>query len=135
MNAIKLWCYYNVDGDEYEAGVETSFEGQWGSWTGRVSCGDSGAFLKGAQLKSEPYQGYKGGDDTAANSVNMECTDGAILEPVGGPFGTWSHWVMCPENTSICGVKTQVEFKDPHVGDDETALNGLTFYCCEFLNL
>jgi len=23
MNAIKLWCYYNVDGNEYEAGVET----------------------------------------------------------------------------------------------------------------
>jgi len=61
----------------------------------------------------------------------MEYNDGAILEPVGGPFGTWSHWEMCPENTAICGVKTQVELPGDLQGDDETALNGVTFYCCE----
>ena len=105
---------------------ETSTEGQWGAWTGKVSCGDKGAFLKGAQFKSEPDQGLS--DDTAGNSVNMECTDGTILEPEGGPWGEWSDWVMCPENTAICGVKAKVE---PDVPVDDTALNGVTFYCCE----
>ena len=105
-----------------------------------MSCGDDGAFLKGAQLLSEPYLGVgkvKGGDDTAGNSVNMECTDGSILEPKGGPWGSWSHWVTCPDNTAICGVKTLVE---PNLGvgisgGDDTALNAVTFYCCEFPTL
>lgn len=130
MNAIKIWCYYHFDTDEFEAGIETSTEGGWGSWTGKVSCGDAGAFLKGAQFKSETSQGSHD-DDTAGNSVNMECTDGSILEPNGGGWGSWSNWVMCPDNTAICGLKTQVE---PSQGshDDDTALNGVTFYCCEF---
>ena len=61
----------------------------------------------------------------------MECTDGSSLEPKGGDFGSWSALVTCPDNTVICGVKTLVE---PYLGshEDDTSLNGVTFYCCEF---
>merc|ERR1719322_966423 len=115
MNAIKLYCYYNISGVELEAGQITSTVGPFGDWTGKVSCGDKGDFLRGAQFKSEPDQGVA--DDTAGNSVNMECTDGSILEPEGGPWGEWTHWELCPENTAICGVKTRVE---PDITYDDT---------------
>ena len=101
----------------------------WGGWTGKVSCGKNGAFLKGAQFRSESNQGLEGHDDTAGNSLNMECTDGNILEPNGSGWGTWSHWEVCPDNTAICGMRTRVEPNQGH-GDD-TSLNAVSFYCCQ----
>ena len=79
----------------------------------------------GAQFRSEEDQGVA--DDTAGaaflptycagNNLNMECSDGQILEGVGDPWGEWwvlplhprSSWVSCPEGSAVCGLKTLVE--------------------------
>ena len=132
LNSIKLMCSYHIPGfpEDLEAGVITSLEGPFGNWFGESICPGQGNFMKGAQFQSEPNQGGNH-DDTAGNSLNMECYDGTILEGDSPDhWGSWSTWVFCPENTAVCGLKNLVEpniFKD---GDD-TAHNAVVFYCCE----
>ena len=103
--------------------------GKLGNWGERLNCSRSGAFLKAARFKSEDKQPGDT-DDTAGNSLNMKCTDDEIREGVGGPQGRWSEWVFCPPNTAICGIKTKVEPYKLELSRDNTALNKVTFYCC-----
>ena len=103
----------------------------WGSWTGTKSCTGNNVFLNSARYKSEPSQ--HGKDDTAGNSVEMICADGTLLKGNGGPWGRWSKWEKCADNTVICGIQTKVE---PYQGEkkwqDDSALNEVKFACCEF---
>ena len=116
LNGIELTC---ADGE-----VITSLIGPWGKWGGRVTC-QAGKFVKGAKIRDEYNQ--RRGDDTAANGLKFECTDGQILSPGNGFWGSWSAMKTCPEGDVVYGIKTYVE-QNQGRGDD-TALNRVTFLC------
>jgi len=89
------------------------------------------------------YEGAPGaGDDTAANNIALSCSNIMI---VGGRSRNewmistksptlWGGWYpngnpsleRCPMGLVICGIQTRVQYS----GDD-TALNGIKFYCCK----
>ena len=85
-----------------------------------------GQFVKGAKIRDEANLGWKR-DDTAANGLKFECTDGQILSPGNGFWGSWSAMKTCPEGEVVYGMKTSVEGKQGQ-GDD-TALNRVKFLC------
>jgi len=129
LNAIKLSCAYH---NGTEGGYITSTEQIWGGWTSFQRCYHN-EFLHSAQLKTEAYLGPgwdRGYDDTAGNDLDVECTDGELLNGDGDRWGEWSELVSCPSNTAICGINTLVE-SDQGNDVDDTALNGVKFYCCE----
>ena len=116
LNGIELTC---ADGE-----VITSLIGPWGKWGGRVTC-QAGKFVKGAKIRDEYNQ--RRGDDTAANGLKFECTDGQILSPGDGFWGSWSSMKTCPEGEVVYGIKTSVQ---PKKGEgDDTALNSVNFLC------
>ena len=136
LNAIRLFCAYHIDGmpNDLEAGYVESSAGPFGVWADPIYCPGDGVFAIGAQFRSEPDQ--YGSDDTAGNNLNMECSDGAILEGRGDPWGEWSSWTVCPGGTAVCGLKNLVEgdcYKENQdVKDcDDTAHNAVVFYCCD----
>lgn len=118
LNTIKLICSNGTP--------LYSSSGDWGDWGSDVYC-SSGEKLSGFIMKSEPNQGS--GDDTAANSLKMYCTNRELFNHHEGPWGRWGKLFTCPANTSICGLRTQVEPKRGKDIDD-TALNNVIFYCC-----
>ena len=62
----------------------------------------------------------------------MVCTNGITLKGNGGEWGTWSTVESCPVNTAICGIRTQIEpYQGSATTDDDTALNGVEFFCCK----
>lgn len=46
----------------------------------------------------------------------------------GGPWGTWSDPVYCPQGQYVCGLQQKVEAGQGK-GDD-TAMNAVAFFCC-----
>lgn len=116
LNGIKLYC---SKGGSVESNV-----GPWGTWSPRRYCPGNTVF-DAAVLRSEGKQG--GGDDTAANNVDMICQGGVKVHGSGKSWGRWSHTVSC-HNRVICGIQTKVESRQGW-GDD-TALNRVRFYCC-----
>ena len=44
-----------------------------------------------------------------------------------GAWGGWSSAKFCPPNHYVCGLQQKVE---PSIDGDDTAMNGLAFYCC-----
>lgn len=68
-----------------------------------------------------------GGDDTAANCLELIC-DGATV--TANCLTSWGDWTYeeCPPGQIICGMRAQVE-SDQGDGDN-TSLNGLELYCC-----
>ncbi|KAK3105982.1 hypothetical protein FSP39_010114 [Pinctada imbricata] len=76
------------------------------------------------------------GDDTAANYVNFRCRkfDGSKQRIIKcnhvttyGYYGQWSS--SCPSDFAICGMETKSE---PNQGSgDDSALNDVTFFCCD----
>ncbi|XP_069805615.1 vitelline membrane outer layer protein 1 homolog [Dendropsophus ebraccatus] len=122
LNGIMLYCA--APGSTYEGNYITSTYGSWGdAWVGRLWCPVGN--LVSFSLKVEEPQG--GGDDTAANSIKMRCSDGAELEAIGGPWGKYGDWsASC--SYGICGIQTKVE--EPQGGEDDTALNDVVFECC-----
>ena len=80
--------------------------------------------------------GFK--DDTAANNLFMTCTEGEPLEVTVHKdvqeMGQWSKMELCPDGTAICGIQTRVfdDYGEDGVNywEDDTALNGVKFYCC-----
>jgi len=72
-------------------------------------------------------------DNTAANNIHFQCSDGRLLRGVGNENGQWSATYSdeCP--TGICGIQTKVKAPTPFpagVAVDETALNDVRFECC-----
>jgi len=129
MNSIRLKC----SGGEWIY----SKRGYWGSWyTSDTTC--SGGFNQ-FKFQLETKQG--GGDDTAANNIQLRCKDtGKWASTDAGKSKTgWGGWwganpngpqddprLVCPDGQVICGLQTRVE----KMGGDDTALNGVRFDCC-----
>lgn len=117
--------------------------GNWGDKTSEEKCTD-GNFIYAFRQRVEARQGN--GDDTALNSVEFACARANLRRRnsrtienrpdqkidhlafnKAGPWGTWSDWVFCPENTFLVGFQLKVE---PRQGDgDDTGANGFRGYC------
>ena len=54
---------------------------------------------------------------------------GAVHFANTGTWGSWSSTKLCPENYYVCGMQQKVERSQGRGGDD-TAMNGVAFYCC-----
>ena len=81
--------------------------------------------MKGAKLRDQTKQWWR--DDSAANGLKFECTDGQVLSPGNGFWGLWSNMKTCPEGDVVYGLKTAVE---PEQGyQDDSALNRVKFLC------
>ncbi|NXA24666.1 VMO1 protein, partial [Ibidorhyncha struthersii] len=90
-----------------------------GTWSSPRSC-DRGERLVAFRLRVEAPRGLW--DDTAANDMDVTCSDGTVLQGRGGPLGTWGNWsVPCPHGWGVCGLRTRLE-PPQHRGDD-TGLN------------
>ncbi|XP_066841228.1 uncharacterized protein, partial [Anser cygnoides] len=86
LNGVRLLCS--------GGGTATSSEGLWGEWTPPRACGPSSR-LASFRLRVEAPRGLR--DDTAANSLDGACSDGALLEGGGGQRGGWGNWSRsCP---------------------------------------
>jgi len=134
LNGVKLFCA-NPDGTD--RGEVTSTVGSFGGWKGVHRCSPRGSAIRGIQFRSEAetrlrQQGVDNDmrhmDETAGNNIDTLCMSGDVLVGDGGSFGLWSDYVLCPDNTAVCGIKTKVE--QSQGASDDTALNQITLYCC-----
>ncbi|NWT49327.1 VMO1 protein, partial [Chroicocephalus maculipennis] len=98
-----------------------------GAWSLPMTC-DPGHHVVAFRLRVEPPRGLW--DDTAANNMDVTCSDGSVLEGLGGLAGTWGNWsVPCPQGRGgVCGLRTRLE--PPQRGGDDTGLNDLRLFCC-----
>jgi len=118
LNAIKLWCSNGK--------IITSTQGGWGHWQESKRC-RTAHHIKGAKLRSEKHQ--KGGDDTTANGLKFDCTDGSTHSPGDGFWGDWSLAESCPHGSAVYGIQTRVEAGCGKC--DDTALNSVKFFCAK----
>ncbi|NWX73176.1 VMO1 protein, partial [Alca torda] len=121
LNGVRLLC------GRTGTVTVTSSEGPRGAWSPPVSC-DLGHHLVAFRLRVEPPRGLW--DDTAANNMDVTCSDGRALEGLGGLAGTWGNWsVPCPPGPGgVCGLRTRLE--PPQRGGDDTGLNDVRLVCC-----
>ena len=54
--------------------------------------------------------------------------DPPIHTPGEGPWGGWTGAAFCPQNAYICGLEQKIEARQGR--DDDTAMNGIRFFCC-----
>jgi hypothetical protein len=129
LNGIQLDCFNRTTGAY--AGFVTSGQSNWGSWRARGITNPfdvSNPFVGGQALVETPRGG---GDDTAANRVNLVAKNGTWTSLASGTgWGTWQPVRSCAAGQAICGVSTRVEGSQGF-GDD-SALNGIAFACCNF---
>ncbi|XP_063177690.1 vitelline membrane outer layer protein 1 homolog [Chroicocephalus ridibundus] len=119
LNGVRLFC--GMRGTV----TVTSSEGPRGAWSVPMTC-DPGHHVVAFRLRVEPPRGLW--DDTAANNMDVTCSDGSVLEGLGGLAGTWGNWsVPCPQGL-VCGLRTRLE--PPQRGGDDTGLNDLRLFCC-----
>ncbi|XP_075061816.1 vitelline membrane outer layer protein 1-like [Mixophyes fleayi] len=120
LNGVRLHC---VNENNYTATVQ-SVTGLWGNW-GQIHLCNNGC-IEAYQLKVESSQ--DDGDDTAANNIKIQCSNGQKLEAVGGSWGTYGSWSKVCEYC-VCGIRSKVE--PPRGKGEDTALNDLRMYCCD----
>ena len=103
LNSIELQCTDREGANT----ILSAHPGHWGGWQGWKYCSNN-SYIKSGALKIEGAQG--GGDDTSANSVKVQCTDGSEMEaPGGGPWGDWYGFASCPAGQAVCGVEVRIE--------------------------
>lgn len=128
LNSVKLICI-NLNGI-FQKDV-TSSEGPWGYYRGREYCPNG--LGNGFELKSEPSQGGRH-DDLAATDFNLICANGDGSSSIvrGGEILGFGNWAttgrMCPPETAICGIRTQVERSQGK--RDDTSMNNVDLACC-----
>ena len=101
LNELQLYCP-NFQIIESKLGLK-------GDWSHELFCSNSSK-VNGFRLKVQrPLESL---DDTAANSIELSCSDGKILKANnGGENGEWDIWRYCPNGTFVCGIRTQIEYE------------------------
>lgn len=92
---------------------------RWGTWTSFQVCPEG--FLISFSLRTEKPQGR---GDTAANNIQVRCSDEAVLVGEGLSWGSFGPWT---NSCKICGLQTKVE--PPQGLQDDIALNNVKFFC------
>jgi hypothetical protein len=125
LNAVSMACTA-LDGGGTSS--ITPHSGLWGDWRGSASC-PVGTAIRAGNMLVEGIQG--GGDDTGANDVHFQCTNGSLLQATDGiQNGSWQGWNSCPVGTAVCGAIARTESSQG--GGDDTAMNGLQVDCCAY---
>lgn len=128
LNAVRLICCNSLPIGRLNEQDIFSKQSGWGDWREVQYC-PTGSYVVGINLKLEGGQG--GGDDTAANAVNLRCNDPGNTILYSGHnvgWGNWRGFGFCPAGQIACGMQTRVE--DGQGGGDDTALNGIQLRCC-----
>ncbi|XP_050948873.1 vitelline membrane outer layer protein 1-like isoform X1 [Labeo rohita] len=128
LNGIRLHCVslfkdsnlYDEEGSAIHSAI-----GSWGEWTETKWC--PSGFLTAFQLRVESYQGFE--DDTAANNIRFNCSEGTLLLGDGTDRGEWGDWSPLCKGRGMCGIRTLIE-ESQGIGDD-TALNDARMFCCD----
>ncbi|KAG2486768.1 hypothetical protein HYH03_014567 [Edaphochlamys debaryana] len=122
LNGIAIAC------SPVPGGTELVVEaGDWGTWSAMARC-PGNSYAVRADLRLEAPQGSGPlQDDTAANSVRLGCSDGTVLAPNDGYWGSWQGWKSCAAGQYLCGMRVRYEGSGV---DDDTTLNGLQIACC-----
>jgi len=124
LNSISLRCRYP---NSYATSKYLySRRGFWGYWGSTPNCYGTNNPVVGFAVLMESVQG--GGDDTAANDIDLYCMDGQVLS--ASKFTSWGSWTqkyMCPSGMAVAGLQTRVE--SCQGSGDDTALNGIGIYC------
>lgn len=106
MNGVRLYCAA-IDKPLNLSVRVSSYVAPWGKWKVLIEC-YGGNLMTGIQMRVEPPKGLE--DDTAANNMNMICSDKKVHGGDGLDWGYWSDWYHCPPKMAVCGLRTQVEF-------------------------
>lgn len=122
-NSLRLYC--RPRGSTAAGSPIASHPGLQGNWGFPKSCAGMD-LVTGFQLRVDGPQG--GGDDTAANDINMNCTGGYELKGGGGPRGSWGERKYCPLSQAVCGM--QLKIQNSQGRGDDTALNDVSLLCC-----
>ncbi|XP_071518500.1 vitelline membrane outer layer protein 1-like [Panulirus ornatus] len=123
-NSVKLFC---KDLGNHITKYITSIEGQAGTWQGVRSC-PSSDFIVGFRLRVFPDQGAWG-DDFAVDNIQVECSDGTVLDGLNGVLPTRRHRQeqdgeeVSRERVELDGERT-VEVVRSSRGHREAKLNG-----------
>ncbi|CAF0896381.1 unnamed protein product [Brachionus calyciflorus] len=122
LNGIKLIC------NDWHRTELTSGEYELGKWTPTYGPYFNG-FI-GAELYSFPISLFIW-DDTTLNDIHFIEPDNKVVKVnnVWRSKRAKSFNLMCPKETKICGIKTQVENKRYFF--DDTGLNSVAFLCCK----
>ena len=124
LNSVSLKC--RSPGSSWTSQYLYSRTGYWGYWSSPRYCSGTDNPVVGFKVKFERSQG--GGDDTAANDIDLYCQKDEIISAyVRSDWGSWSTWHRCPSGMAVTGLQTRVESQQG--GDDNTALNGFLIYC------
>ena len=94
-------------------------------WGPRIACNES-SFLVAFSLRVHPLN--VNSDETAANDINLLCSNNVTLHGNGMTFGTFGDWSE-PCNSGICAIETRIQEEQGAFSDD-TALNNVNMYCC-----
>ncbi|XP_048022415.1 vitelline membrane outer layer protein 1-like [Megalobrama amblycephala] len=128
LNGIRLYCVSQTK-DLLDSNEDTSVQsdvGSWGEWTEVKWC--PSGFLTAFQLRVESSHEFK--DNTAANNIRFNCSQGSFLQGDGTDWGEWGDWSPFCQGKGMCGIRTRVEEPQGYFGDD-TALNDARMFCCD----
>ncbi|KAK2872221.1 hypothetical protein Q8A67_022118 [Cirrhinus molitorella] len=127
LNGIRLHCVsLSKDSNSYEEDSSVKSEiGSWGEWTETKWC--PSGFLTAFQLRVQTPQGI--GDDTAANNIRFNCSQGYFLQGDGTDRGEWGAWSPPCQGRGMCGIRTRIE--EPQGIKDDSALNDVRIFCCD----
>ena len=118
------FCYSSLS-----ARMSLTFIGFWGVWGPAENC-PRGGFATSFSLRVESPQG--GGDDTALNSICLQCSTGGEVCSRQGYWGSWAS-----SGTSSSGFNgAQLRIESKQGGGDDTAANNLVLFyqvCSKFL--
>ncbi|XP_045192211.2 vitelline membrane outer layer protein 1 homolog [Mercenaria mercenaria] len=140
LNAISLQCADKNGVQQKLHRPIQSAAGHRGQWTRDNFCPkgkDAPLFLQRFALRVQTKK--QTGDDTMANEIRFSCRDlqrihhpHKLVGHIAGAEGEYGQWSKkCPKGSAICGIQTRIE---GHLSKgDNTALNDVRFFCCDFI--